>query len=176
MAKENNPHAHIATVARRYLHVRETSRNRGPEISKFWDATWYPTGDENREPWCVATVDFLIQEADKESEEFELIRPPRMASVKEFLEWARSEDSGCTVFKPGDETKPRLGDIAIYLPRLSHIGIISADYANNGFIRAIEGNTNQEGSREGDGVYEKQRRYNYPGYFVRLPVKQRPRA
>lgn len=52
------------------------------------------------------------------------------------------------------------GFIAIYGKEEStsgHTGIVSSKWQNDSFV-CIEGNTNQQGSREGDGVYEKKRR------------------
>jgi hypothetical protein len=172
--KTTNPLAIVATVALRFVGLRETSKNRGPGIAQFWERTNYKQGDENREPWCCAAAVAIIQIADEESDAFDLVKPPKMASVREFLEWAKDPKNGCQLFTPKDVTKelyPLAGDIVVYLPHLSHIGIISRDYANDGFIKICEGNTNEAGSREGDGFYNKQRRLSFAGTFIRLPAK-----
>lgn len=167
---KSNPLAIIADVAARYVGLRETSRNRAPEISQFWDFTNYKQGDENREPWCCAAVSAWVQMADAESELINLRIPPRTGAVAEFLEWAKNPANNCITFGPKHPTyRARKGDIVIYLPNLSHIGVVASDYLGDGFMQLIEGNTNLDGSREGDGVYRKQRRYSFAGTFVRLP-------
>jgi hypothetical protein len=172
-----NPLAIVADVALRYLGTYETSKNRGPHIAEFWEKTNYKEGDDNREPWCCAFTVFCIQTADDESPNFKLRVPPKMAGCRDFMLWAMKPENGCVVFTPDSELyKPRKGDIVCYLKGenfdrgLSHIGIMALDYVHDGFIRIAEGNTNKEGAREGDGVYSKQRRYDFAGYFVRLPV------
>ena len=171
-----SPQRKIAEVAARDLGLYETSRNRAPGIAKFWTATSYKEGLKDRQPWCAAGVCYWVQTADHETEDFNLTIPPTSASVAEILEWAQDPKNGCVVFTPKDFDKkgyyPQEGDLVIYLPNLSHIGVIAKDYAWDGFIKATEGNTNMEGSREGDGVYTKQRRANFAGFYVRLPAKQ----
>lgn len=168
-----NPLALIADVAARYVGIAfETSKNQGPHLAEFWQKTNYQEGIKNREPWCCAFTVFCIQTADAETTDFNLVKPPKMAACSTFMEWARDPKNGCTVFGPDSAMKPRKGDVVCYLPRLSHIGVVAEDYAGDGFIRTIEGNTNAEGAREGDGVYRKQRRLNFAGSFVRLPSER----
>lgn len=62
------------------------------------------------------------------------------------------------------------GDIVTFLPQLSHIGIVAKDYDGKGIVHTIEGNTNQSGSREGDGVYRKARILHDCGTFIRIPA------
>jgi hypothetical protein len=168
-----NPLIKIAEVADRYLGTYETSRNRGPHIAEFWEKTNYKEGDENREPWCCAFAVFCVQVADEETDDFNLKSPPKTASVAELLKWAKDPKNGCQTFTPADVTEalhPLKGDLVVYLPRLSHVGVVSEDYAHDGFLKITEGNTNKEGSREGDGVYKKQRRLSFAGTFIRLPA------
>lgn len=66
------------------------------------------------------------------------------------------------------EGKPRqrlrLGDLIIL--DVSHIGIVISDSAN--IVSTVEGNTGASGSREGDGVWLKQRDRKEVRSFVRL--------
>lgn len=166
-----NPTAKIAEVAERFIGTLEITPNRAPAIEKFWEKNDYTSGEIDRQPWCCAFTVFCVQVADDETEEFNLKHPPKMAACSAFMEWAKDPANGCLVFHPGD-TKyfPQRGDVVCYLPKLSHIGIIQQDYAHDGFIRTVEGNTNGEGAREGDGVYSKQRRYDFAGSFIRMPA------
>lgn len=55
---------------------------------------------------------------------------------------------------------PKQGDVfGIYfqnLKRIAHVGFID-NWNQQGYIITVEGNTNEAGSREGDGVYKKRR-------------------
>lgn len=167
-----NPFAAIVDVARKNLGVREITENQAPEIIKFWQDTNYKDGEKNKEPWCCAFVVYCVTEAAK-SGAFKLPEhPPQMASCRELLDWAQDPKNGCTVFTPKDvlahKHGPRAGDIVCFIPHFSHVGIIREDYDGTGFIQTIEGNTNVQGEREGDGVYAKQRRMDLAGYYIRL--------
>ena len=50
----------LIDIAMRDEGQKETSRNRGPAIEKFWTATNYPDGYVNREPYCAAGVRALL--------------------------------------------------------------------------------------------------------------------
>jgi cell wall-associated NlpC family hydrolase len=60
--------------------------------------------------------------------------------------------------------KAQAGDIVMYT--FSHVGIVISD--NGKTIQTVEGNTNGEGSREGDGVYFKTRNKSLVKRFVRI--------
>jgi hypothetical protein len=164
----SNPRALIADIAAKHIGLRETTPNRFAGVDKFWQATNYPDGGKNREPWCSAFASYCVQEADRQSAGIRLRVPPRFAAVRDWLPWARQ--AGCIVFPSSSTTyTPERGDIVVFLPRLSHIGIVSGP-AGRGMFRAIEGNTDADGSREGDGCYEKLRRRSFGGSFIRIPT------
>lgn len=160
-----NPRAIIRDVAAEYIGLRETSRNRGPHLEEFWAATNYPDGAQNREPWCSAFATFCVREADRRSPHLNLSLPPVFPAVSQWLPWARR--IGAQIFRPGSGTRPEAGDIVIFLPRLSHIGIV--DRVDGATVITIEGNTNAAGSREGDGVWRKPRALSFCGSFIRIP-------
>lgn len=167
-----NPRVAIARVAARYLGVREVTSNRSPELATFWPYTSYPNGMADRAPWCAAFVCACTAIASAETPDLDLAHRPTSASCSGLLEWAREPKNGCLVFGPHDpKYRPLAGDIVNFLPHLSHVGIVAEDYDNAGFISTIEGNTNGEGSREGDGVYRKRRAISFPGFFIRVPAK-----
>ncbi len=169
-----NPRAIIADVAREYIGLRETSKNRGPHLEEFWKATGYPDGAQNREPWCSAFAAFCVAEGDRRSPALKLRKPPAFSAVKDWIPWANKPESGCVVFTSDkvqlDRYKPEAGDIVVFLPKLSHIGIVAEGYRGNGMVGTIEGNTNEAGGREGDGVFRKVRALSFCGTFIRLPA------
>jgi hypothetical protein len=169
-----NPRAIIAQVAREYLGTKETSTNRGPHLAEFWAKTSYPSGATDRQPWCSAFATFCAVEGDRRSPELALRVPPTFPAVAQWLPWARDPKNGCLIFTSADVAQgkqaPMAGDIVIFLPRLSHIGIVAQDYHGTGPVATIEGNTNAAGSREGDGVWVKSRALNFCGSFIRIPA------
>lgn len=165
----NRPQELIARVAAEQIGVRETSPNQGPGIPKFWDATSYPQGDENREPWCSAFVSWCIQEADRREPLLKFTVPPTFPAVSQWLPWANRWEVDAEVFRPDDKTrKPLPGDIVIFLPHFSHIGIVESFDTTS--VITIEGNTNAAGDREGGAVLRKRRPLSICGSFIRLPA------
>jgi hypothetical protein len=170
----HNPRQIIADVAREYLGTRETSKNRGPHLEQFWAATSYPDGATNREPWCSAFVTFCVREGDKRSPDIALRNPPVFPAVAQWRPWARNPRNGCLTFTAADvragKFQPEAGDIFDLLPSVSHIGIVAQDYDSGADVHTIEGNTNDAGSREGDGIYLKTRKLAGIGIFIRIPA------
>lgn len=167
------PQELIADVARRDVGFRETSHNRAPWIAKFWTMTWYEDGMLNREPYCAAAVCYWVHIADNESPDLKFRNPPMMPAVKDWVPWASKPENGCIVFTwdPKNNYKPSKGDIVVF--NWSHIGIVDSDpeHDEDGwFIYTIEANTDEDGSREGNGVFRKKRYLRTCGYFIRLPA------
>lgn len=129
------------------LKIRETSKNQGPGIKKYWLSTWYPDGYENREPWCAAFVCWCVQQTGKFSE---LSRPKTPAAFG-FETWADDHPNLSKMIK-----KPKgiaKGDIVVFT--FSHIAIAASDSDSAGNFATVEGNTNPAGAREGNGVFKK---------------------
>lgn len=135
-------------IARAEVGVREEGgNNRGPRVQQYQNgASWLPgTGWA----WCAAFVCWVF---DRLAEKFTLpFSTPEGAGAFWFEDWARQQE--LTVLS--GRAKVRRGDLVIY--SFSHIGIASSDEGADGRFKCIEGNTNDGGSREGDGVYEKLR-------------------
>lgn len=164
-----NPRQIIATVAARYLGVREKSTNWSPEIEKFWTATNYPDGADDRQPWCAAFCCFVLQQADRESESLRFSVPPRSAAVRDWVPWAQRKDVGGLVFTPTSKLyTPQPGDVVEFLPHLSHIGIV--ERVEGKTVWTIEGNTDDSGGREGVKVARRPRALSYCGHFIRVPA------
>lgn len=159
----------IAKIALAQHWVRETSKNQGEGIEKFWQATSYPDGYKNREPYCAAFVCWVVREAFEGADEKQTagFRFPTTARAWGFEEWSLAQDSTTNTKK-----KPRgdieRGDLVIFT--FSHIGIALGRPDKSGHFATIEANTDGEGSREGDGVYEKIRSIELVRSRIRFTV------
>lgn len=162
----NNPREILVTVARRFVGIRETSPNRFPGDAKIWASTSYPDGWKDRAPWCAALLCHVVRLADLESLVLDFPNRPTTPSVAQWRVWARDPRNGVKILQPGDTLLP--GDIVSFLPHFSHIGLVAKPGKSS--IVTIEGNTNDAGSREGDGCYEKTRSLSICGEFYRLPA------
>jgi hypothetical protein len=131
----------------------------------MWKDTSYGVeGHANKEPWCATLICHCLAQAAREGWTTAAKSLPKEASVRFFLQWAQKRP-GVEVFKPG--SRPLLpNDIVVFLPRLSHIGIL--ERVEGSTLHTIEGNTNPAGSREGDGVYRKTRALSFPGHIIRF--------
>lgn len=133
------------------LSIRETSKNQGPGIEKYWTATSYPDGYQNREPYCAAGLCWAIREAAKGlAHKWQL---PTSPAAFGFDEWARANASAGISYRV-TPAKARRGDIVVF--SFSHVGLVVGRDAD-GDLLTIEWNTNAAGSREGDGCFRKSR-------------------
>ena len=150
----------LIAIAESQLGIRETSKNQGPGIRKFWTATSYGTaGYDDRQPWCAAYACWLVREATQ------IVFPegdqpytlPRDAAVVNWVKWAKENkmDVDCIT------GKVKAGDILLWdfngpdKPGGTHMGIaVSEEHADGTFV-TCEANTNEEGSRDGNGVFRR---------------------
>jgi Putative peptidoglycan binding domain/CHAP domain len=148
----------VLDVARTQLHVREQplGSNRGPEVDEYIRAVGLnPTGDF---PWCVCFAFFCYQKA---AEQLGMENPMiRTAGVLDL--WNRAGLAGVprvlhdsainnpALVKPGQifiiDTPPPGG--------AGHAGLV--EQVVSGKLVTIEGNTNDNGSREGIGVFRRE--------------------
>lgn len=132
------------------LGVRETSPNRGPRIERYQRAAGLTPG----QPWCVAFLVFCFDEAARTLGGDSPL--PRTGKVARF--WRKCPD----VWKGG---RPSVGAIYCRLTTPSdpespgHCGIVIRE-TEMGFA-GVEGNTNDMGSRDGEGVMVRQRSLTY---------------
>lgn len=138
--------------------VREIPRgsNRGKDVEMFLRVTGLGGGY----PWCAAFVVWAIVTALGEA-----CPVPRTADCDVLLFWAKRR--GVLV-----ETGGKRGDIGLLLrpgdPNDAHHAFfVVEDEDSDGIPNTIEGNTNRAGSREGDGVYERERPDTPRVVFVR---------
>jgi hypothetical protein len=149
----------LAQMAESQVGEREKGNNGGRAVRMYQSATWLTPGAW---PWCAAFVCWCFKEAIKELPQ--AMQRPRTAGAWDFENWARKE--GAELIKPAGKTKVRRGDILVY--SFSHIGIAVSDEWQNSEIDTVEGNTNAEGAREGDGVYRKTRNKSQVRSIIRL--------
>jgi hypothetical protein len=167
-----NPRKVFVSIAREDVGVREVTRNQAPEIRKYWDDTDYKGGFKNREPYCAAFVCYVVAEAIRRGHG---VGPtPTSAAVRNIVTWAGKLGNGAVRWTPSNTAyTPQAGDLVWWAfggKSPNHIGIVAGKQGVNR-ITTIEANTNPAGSREGDGVYERQRSISACGGFIRLAWK-----
>ena len=145
----NGSMSSVIAKARGEVGVKETSTNQGPGIAKYWSAVDYSGGYNDRAPWCAAFVSWCIQQGGIFSD----IDRPKHAAAFDFEKWARSKSPGVQLLS--NPKTITAGMIVIFSS--SHIGIATTASDISGNFRTIEGNTNAQGSRDGNGVWEKSR-------------------
>ncbi|NPV12664.1 MAG: peptidoglycan-binding protein [Ignavibacteria bacterium] len=136
-------------TASQYIGVREaTGNNDGYEVEMFLASA----GLRGQYPWCGAFVTFVHKKCGYE--------------VPNSPAWAPSWFKSSKVISPD---KVVGGEVfGIYYQskkRIAHVGICEKIKSN--VVITIEGNTNEMGSREGDGVYKKRRPVRTINKFAR---------
>jgi hypothetical protein len=167
--------AKLVKIAESQVGVRESGSNSGDAIRKYQETT---SLKPDRWPWCAAFVDWCIAEWIKDPEVVKWLNlkvrtpeqwRPKTALAYGFTNWAKDRPNTTKILAPTE--KAEAGDIVMYT--FSHVGIVIAD--NGKTIKTVEGNTNREGSREGDGVYYKTRSKSLIRSLVRISsVTQKP--
>jgi hypothetical protein len=154
----------IQLLAQSQIGVEEVgTSNCGVMVNAYKSATWLDS--THPFPWCAAFVCWLFREA-MEGGEFTFIRP-KTASAWDFERWCKLQDRSVVLRKPWSGVALP-GDVVIY--NFSHIGIIDSISPDKQTIFAIEGNTNDEGSREGGAVLRKARRASSVRSVIRVMV------
>jgi hypothetical protein len=160
----------LVKIAESQVGVRESGANSGEAIRKYQAAT---SLEPDRWPWCAAFVDWCIMEWLKDPEAVEWLNlkvrtpeqwRPKTALAYGFTSWAKDRPNTTKILMPTDMAEP--GDIVMYT--FSHVGIVISD--NGKTLQTVEGNTNGEGSREGDGVYYKTRNKSLIKRLIRISV------
>jgi hypothetical protein len=135
-------------VAYTQLGVHEVGgKNRGPRVDEYIRSVELDPDDSHA--WCAAFVCWCVRGAGKS-----IKTSGRVARL-----WELNEDLAVL--------EPKPSDIAIHLndDGTGHCGIV--DSVTDTHIQCIEGNTNAEGSREGDRVAYKSRLRIYWHAYLR---------
>jgi Putative peptidoglycan binding domain/CHAP domain len=164
------PQEALADIAAPYVGATEAAGNRMGEdarMREIFEADDLANRDGTTDgyAWCCAFVSVCVQRLLIISPMYPGVRAPRVASVHLFrTRWA--PDQNCLIFTPTSPHVPHKGDIVVYT--FSHIGIVEG--TGSGSLQTIEGNTNEQGSREGTTCTRKQRALSLVRCFIRLPV------
>lgn len=126
--------------------VRErTGNNDGEKVEMYLKSCGLKKG----QPWCAAFVTWTFQQAGVETV-ISAYSPSWFPAKK-------------VIYTHGSKQNliPVQADVfGIYFSskgRIAHVGFIDQWAENSSFCITVEGNTNEAGSREGDGVYRKRR-------------------
>jgi hypothetical protein len=163
----------LVNIATRDLDKREQTSNRAPWIKKLWPLTDYPEGYDERAPYCAAGMCYVlaawIEELKRSGELVATLGMTgaqaerwrcKSAAAWEWMDWA--DRRGAKSFPESEPAKK--GDFVVF--DFHHIGMVVADHGET--ISTIEYNTNEGGSREGDGCLLKARRRQDVQRFIRV--------
>ena len=131
---DEGPYWRIVGVARKSKGVREGDvPNSGKEVSAYLRYV----GINTPAPWCAAWISYVFGQAGYTS--------PKTAWSPGLFPAKRSVKAA----RPGFV----LGIYYPVLKRIAHCGIVTE--VKGDLVFSVEGNTNVNGSREGDGVYRR---------------------
>lgn len=147
----------VAQAAESKIGVHESGgENKGAALQPFFDADSYdPNGSapgDDGYAWCAAFVCWCVQMAV--AGRSITFKRPTTPSAWGMEAWSLAQDNSTWTLKPARRDIKR-GDIVVF--NISHVGIAVSAPDANGYVTTVEGNTNAAGSREGEGVYRKQR-------------------
>jgi hypothetical protein len=167
-----NPFDQLAAIAETQIGTEEDTRhtNSGTAILKYQQAT--SLGGQGW-PWCAAFVDWCVEQfliKFPHTTKVVLANRPRTAAAFGLRTWGI--DNGCKIFHPLNNSTgniaPSRSDLVVY--SFSHCGIVSGPGSQPGQFQAIEGNTNNDGSRDGYEVCRRTRDFSRVLCFIRLPA------
>ncbi|MDB5030547.1 CHAP domain-containing protein [Mucilaginibacter sp.] len=122
----------------------QTNHNDGVRVEAYLRYCSLTKGN----PWCASFVCWAYGQAK--------IKNPRSGYCPDLF------NSNHTIYKRtirSPQAHPQTGDVwGLYFPekgRVAHVGFV--DQWQNKYVITVEGNTNEAGNREGDGVYRKRR-------------------
>jgi len=158
----------VASIAEREVGVEEKPRgsNRGPRVDQYQKASWLKEKDWGA--WCATFICWVVREAMKASKLKFTFNRPQTAAAYDFRRWSLEQDaSTSTRVNPGRDIQR--GDIGS-LTVTSHIVIAVGPPDAKGMVPTVEGNTNDDGSREGYKVCRRQRHYSIFRERIRFTV------
>lgn len=156
--------ARFLEIAREQVGLRESGGpNRGPRIEEMQRSVGAKPGD----PWCVAGVYWCYQKAaadlNARSNGVHFVVPlPRTAGVLKLWNLAPNHFK-LPAWTSGGQRPPQPGTLGLHRskskPGRGHLIVVVDTYGAE--IHTCEFNTNPAGSRDGDGVYERERGAEY---------------
>jgi len=142
------------------LDVRETATDSGPEVDQYLRFC----GVNEPAWWCAAFVSFQIHEAAREAHF--VTRWRKLALCDDIFLWARKHRLllatpvvPSVMLIPGDAPGYKL---------YKHVGIVVAYDPATATIKTVEGNSNNDGSHNGIGVFKQTRHVDKCMRFVKI--------
>lgn len=132
-----------------YVGIREeTGKNDGPEVERFLEFVGFGKGYA----WCAALMSVMYDECKVPAPKSAW--SPDWANAGEVL-WQQGDlpSKARMLVKPGDH-------FTIYYSSKGRVGHVGMAVKANLSLSTFEGNTNDGGSREGDGTYFRVRPYS----------------
>ena len=147
----------VAQAAESKVGIRESGgNNKGAALQPFFDADSYdPNGSKPGDDgyaWCASFVCWCVMVAVAGRRI--TFKRPTTPSAWGMEAWSLAQDRSTWTLKPPRRDIAR-GDIVVF--KFSHVGIAVGGVDPQGYVKTVEGNTDEAGSREGGGVYVKNR-------------------
>lgn len=133
--------------------VREIGgANRGPNVERYLASLGIPAGN----PWCMAFAYCCYDESVRPGQSNPLVKTGKVVK-----HWELAPDRVKLPAVEAFENTRRIAKGAIFCidhgNEKGHCGLVVDVWGD--VLKTVEGNTNRKGSREGDGVYLKDRRF-----------------
>lgn len=140
-----NNKSSVADIYSSQIGVRElTGHNDGKQVEEFLHSCNLSKGN----PWCAAFITWTFKKAEVK------------AVVSGYApNWFPRQSVIYTRGQMHNKIPNQADVFGIWFPskkRIAHVGFID-EWLDGSFAITVEGNTNEAGSREGDGVYRKRR-------------------
>ncbi len=148
----------VIKIAKSQLHVREDppNSNRGADVAKYLRSVGLNANSGNY-AWCMAFVYWCFDEAFKK-----IGKPNTLVKtggvLRQWNETKHKKIKKQDAINNPSLIKPGFVFIRNYGGGKGHTGIVIS--VNGGYIETIEGNSNNNGSREGVGVFKLTRKIN----------------
>jgi hypothetical protein len=154
-ASEQATRDHVQRIYTAEIGIRErTGNNDGLRVEEYLRYVKLKKGD----PWCAAFVCWALGKAGVENPRSGW-SPDLFPRQKIVWERTRMTKIQAELQRSRNADFPRHGDVfGIWFAdrqRIAHVGFV--DKWTDDWLITVEGNTNEAGSREGDGVYRKRR-------------------
>lgn len=153
--------AALLTAAKEHdvYHVRETGNNRGPRVEMYLASVGLGPGN----PWCAAFCNWNLKQAGYPT-------GPKVGAgaVRNWIKWA--DDHG-RLYRGGQWARRGMLFCWLNSNQTGHIGFVAEvkkGVAGTWWIRTIEGNSDENGSREGVAVVRKWRLVTSKYRFIDL--------
>lgn len=145
-------------VATTQIDIREEPNNKGPEVKRYLKSVGLAEGSA----WCMAFVYWCVDIAAKRLN----LTNPLVKTAGVLYQWNHNQT--CRLI-PNRSSGIQPGDIFImdFGGGTGHTGFV--EKVEGSIVHTIEGNTNDEGSREGYEVARRQRTITAMKGFIQLP-------